>query len=57
MMGGNQYTSQPRVVQTNYLEKMFQSQEDDIKWTIMKTVHNTESGSNSTEQMLAVHCA
>lgn len=56
MMGGNQYTSQPTVVQTKYLEQIFKSHKDDIKWTIMKTVHNSESGSDSIEQVLALHC-
>lgn len=36
MMGGNQYISRPRVVQTKYLEQIFKSQKDDINWTIMK---------------------
>lgn len=34
--GGNQYISQPRVVQTKYLEQMLKSQEGDINWTIVK---------------------
>lgn len=57
MMGGNQYISQPTVVQTKNLEQIFKPQKDDIKWTIMKTAHYTESGSNSREQMLALPCA
>lgn len=56
MMGGNQYTSQTTVVQTKYLEQIFKSHKEDIKWTIMKTVHNTDSGSDSIEQVLALHC-
>lgn len=55
MIGGNQYTSQPTVVQTKYIEQIFKPHKDDIKWTIIKTVHNTESGSDSIEQVLALH--
>lgn len=28
-----------------------------MNWTIMKTPHSAELGSDSTEQMLALHCA
>lgn len=56
MMAGNQYISQPRAVQTKYVEQILKSWENDINWTIMKTAHNVDSGSYSLGQMLALHC-
>lgn len=56
-MGGNQYISQPRVVQTTYLEQIIKSQKSDINWRIIKAAHNADRGSNSPEQMLPPRCA
>lgn len=49
MMAGNQYISQPRVVQTKYLEQILKSWKDDIHWMIMKTAQNADSGSNTVQ--------